>query len=196
MSNVRFVERAPRELKYRLGADDPALRKEDIETIAEIFKTPLVGSYTWNYEESDRRIRKLYRLGKERNWNAETDIDWSKPVRLDETPIVEGIENRECRQARLSSLGLKSLGLPAIVVGLIPKRFLRSLRLLECPAKFLDDEFRLLGRAQLLLPEFTKRLRDNLPIGGSHRPLRIPGAREIARGSQVDGAERPQLVLN
>jgi len=93
MSNVRFVERAPRELKYRLGPDDPALRKEDIETIAEIFKTPLVGSYTWNYEESDRRIRKLYRLGKERNWNAETDIDWRKPIRLDETPIVDGIEN-------------------------------------------------------------------------------------------------------
>jgi hypothetical protein len=93
MSNVRFVERTPRELTYRLGPDDPALRKEDVETIAEIFKTPLVGSYVWNYDESDRRIRKLYRLGKERNWNAETDIDWSKPVRLDETPILEGIEN-------------------------------------------------------------------------------------------------------
>jgi hypothetical protein len=92
-SKVRFVERAPRELKYRLGADDPALLRGDVETIAEIFKTPLVGSYTWDYDESDRRIRKLYRLGKERNWNAETDIDWSRPVLKDESPIHDGIEN-------------------------------------------------------------------------------------------------------
>ena len=79
MANVRFVERAPRELKYSHGSEDPALVPGDIETIAQIFRTPLTGAYTWSYEESDRRIRKLYRLGKERSWNAETDIDGTKP---------------------------------------------------------------------------------------------------------------------
>ena len=67
MSKVRFIERAPRELKYKLGEGDPALRPGDVETVAQIFRTPLTGSYTWSYEEADRRIRKLYRLGKERN---------------------------------------------------------------------------------------------------------------------------------
>ncbi|HVU00835.1 MAG TPA: ferritin-like domain-containing protein [Polyangiaceae bacterium] len=93
MTKVRFVERTPRELRFKLGEDDPKLASGDVETIAQIFKTPLVGSYTWNYEECDRRIRKLYRLGKERNWNAETDIDWSKPFARTESPIHEGIDN-------------------------------------------------------------------------------------------------------
>ncbi len=64
-----------------------------METIAEIFRTPLTGSYTWSYEEADRRIRKLYRLGKDRNWNAETDIDWSKPISRTENPIRDGVDN-------------------------------------------------------------------------------------------------------
>jgi hypothetical protein len=93
MTKVRFVDRAPRALTFRLGPDDPKLDGRDVETIAQIFKTPLVGSYTWNYEEADSRIRKLYRLGKERNWNAETDIDWSRPFSRSESPIQEGIEN-------------------------------------------------------------------------------------------------------
>src|SRR6185369_13271634 len=92
-TKVRFVDRAPRELKYQLGEDDPKLQGGDVEAIAEIFKTPLIGSYTWNYEESDKRIRKLYRLGKDRNWNAETDIDWSKPFDRSESPIQDGIDN-------------------------------------------------------------------------------------------------------
>lgn len=93
MTNVKFVEHPPRELKFNLGQDDPKLGEADVETIAEIFKTPLVGAYTWNYEESDRRIRKLYRLGKERNWNAETDINWAVPFDRKENPIEEAIEN-------------------------------------------------------------------------------------------------------
>ncbi len=93
MAKVRFIERAPRELKYKLSADDPQLTPGDVETIAQIFRTPLTGSYTWSYEEADRRIRKLYRLGKERNWNAETDIDWSKPIDRTKSPINEGIDN-------------------------------------------------------------------------------------------------------
>jgi hypothetical protein len=93
MSKIRFVEKAPREIRYNAGAGDPQLRPGDAETIAEIFHTPLTGSYTWNYDESDSRIRKLYRLGKERNWNAETDIAWSTPISRTESPIHEAIEN-------------------------------------------------------------------------------------------------------
>jgi hypothetical protein len=93
MARIRYVERPPRELKFELGQGDPELRKKDVETIAEIFRTPLVGSYAWDYEEADRRIRKLYRLGKERNWNAETDIDWSRPFSRKESPVQEGLEN-------------------------------------------------------------------------------------------------------
>src|SRR5262245_11579488 len=90
MANIRFIERAPRELKYRLGSDDPALVPGDVETIAQIFKTPLTGAYTWSYEEADKRIRKLYRLGKERNWNAELDIDWSRSFPRSENPQITG----------------------------------------------------------------------------------------------------------
>lgn len=53
------------------------LSPQDVEHIAEIFNTPLTGAYNWDYQEADKRIAKLYRLGKERNWNAEIDIDWS-----------------------------------------------------------------------------------------------------------------------
>jgi len=93
MTRVRYVERAPRDLRFQIGEDDPQLRAGDPESIAEIFRTPLTGAYTWNYEEADKRIRKLYRLGKERNWNAETDIDWSRPISRKESPIKEGIDN-------------------------------------------------------------------------------------------------------
>jgi len=93
MANVRFVERTPRELKYRPSDDEPKLAPSDVETIAQIFRTPLTGAYTWSYEEADRRIRKLYRLGKERNWNAETDIAWSTPFDRKASPINDGLDN-------------------------------------------------------------------------------------------------------
>jgi hypothetical protein len=60
-----------------------------VQHVAEIFKTPLTGSYTWDYHEADQRLRKLYALGKERNWNADLDVDWSIAVPRDEAPVVE-----------------------------------------------------------------------------------------------------------
>jgi hypothetical protein len=69
------------------------LTPQDIEQIAEIFHTPLTGAYTWNYTEADKKLRKLYRLGKERNWNADFDIDWQQPVDKREMPLVPGAEN-------------------------------------------------------------------------------------------------------
>lgn len=87
MSQIRFVTKPPRELKHRPSSGEAELRSGDAERIAEIFKTPLTGAYTWDYDEADRRLRKLYRLGKERNWNAETDIDWSRPHDRKEMPM-------------------------------------------------------------------------------------------------------------
>ena len=55
------------------------------DDIAEIFKTPLSGAYNWDYTVQDNRIKKLYELGKELNWNVELDIDWSKPFK----PLTE-----------------------------------------------------------------------------------------------------------
>ena len=45
--------------------------------IVEIFQTPLTGAYNWDYTVQDNRVKKLYELGKQLNWNAEVDVDWS-----------------------------------------------------------------------------------------------------------------------
>ena len=57
--------------------------------IAEIFNTPLSGAYNWDYTIQDNRIKKLYELGKELNWNVEVDVDWSRPFEplTEPTPI-------------------------------------------------------------------------------------------------------------
>jgi len=89
---VRFVEAPPTELKFKPDPDDVAalLSPGDVEQIAEIFRTPLTGAYCWSYEEADKRIRKLYRLGKERNWNAELDIDWNRTFERSVSPQIAG----------------------------------------------------------------------------------------------------------
>ena len=55
--------------------------------VVEIFNTPLTGSYNWDYTVQDNRIKKLYELGKELNWNVESDLDWS--------PEFEGMGDEE-----------------------------------------------------------------------------------------------------
>lgn len=55
---------------------DDKITRTHLEDIVEIFQTPLTGAYNWDYKSADGRIKKLYRLGKELNWNAEIDIDW------------------------------------------------------------------------------------------------------------------------
>ena len=89
------VNQPPSEVRFIPATDDVAakLRPQDVTQIAEIFRTPLTGSYVWTYEEADRRIRKLYRLGKERNWNAEIDIDWTATYPRTKNPMVEEGEN-------------------------------------------------------------------------------------------------------
>ena len=56
--------------------EDLNLTQNNVEDVVEIFKTPLTGSYNWDYSISDNRIKKLYELGKELNWNGSIDLNW------------------------------------------------------------------------------------------------------------------------
>ena len=38
------------------------LTSADVDHVAQIFKTPLTGSYNWDYSVQDDRIKKLYEL--------------------------------------------------------------------------------------------------------------------------------------
>ncbi|MEQ9464559.1 MAG: ferritin-like domain-containing protein [Haliea sp.] len=77
----------PRKIQHFAGADYPRdnpdledlLTADDVDHIAEIFNTPLTGSYNWDYKVQDDRIKKLYDLGKQLNWDPEMDINWDRP---------------------------------------------------------------------------------------------------------------------
>ena len=62
-------------------------KPEHIEDIVEIFNTPLVGSYNWDYTDADTRIKKLYELGKKLNWNGSIDLNWDNHITKDEFPM-------------------------------------------------------------------------------------------------------------
>ena len=95
---LKFVEDAPQRV-VRIGdvqdAPDlgPELSVQDVTQIAEIFNTPLTGAYSWDYHEADKKLKKLYRLGKERNWNSDFDLDWNKTYSRGKSPMIEGGEN-------------------------------------------------------------------------------------------------------
>tara|TARA_B100000029_G_C17566112_1_gene955093 strand:+ start:59 stop:1165 length:1107 start_codon:yes stop_codon:yes gene_type:complete len=79
----------PEDLLY--FENDLNLTKEHVEDIVEIFKTPLTGSYNWDYTVADTRIKKLYELGKELNWNGSIDLNWEYTHPEDER-LVEADE--------------------------------------------------------------------------------------------------------
>ena len=60
------------------------LKPKHIEDICEIFQTPLTGAYNWDYTIADTRIKKLYELGKELNWNGSIDLNWDYTHPADE----------------------------------------------------------------------------------------------------------------
>lgn len=87
-------EQPPKEITYYQSWDGPGhedledqLTPEHVRDVVEIFNTPLTGHYNWDYSSADGRIRKLYRLGKELNWNADFDVDWSKTFPKSEPPM-------------------------------------------------------------------------------------------------------------
>ena len=57
--------------------DGDYLANLDPTDVVEIFQTPLTGTYNWDYTVQDNRVKKLYELGKQLNWNVEVDVDWT-----------------------------------------------------------------------------------------------------------------------
>jgi hypothetical protein len=47
-------------------------------------KVPMELHWTWNYGSEVAELRSLYEKGKQGQWNAEVDLDWSIPVSKDE----------------------------------------------------------------------------------------------------------------
>jgi hypothetical protein len=80
-----------REVRFLPAADDVASRMTtaEVESVVEIFQTPLTGAYNWDYTEGRGRVEKLYELGKQLNWNASTDLDWTIPFSRSEFPNNE-----------------------------------------------------------------------------------------------------------
>ena len=84
---IEWQEESPRKIQQFADAARPrpnpdledVLTSADVDHVAEIFQTPLTGSYNWDYKIQDDRIKKLYDLGKQLNWDPEMDIDWSRP---------------------------------------------------------------------------------------------------------------------
>ena len=82
---VKIVENPPvdpREFDLPEG-----FKEEHLEDVVEIFNTPLVGHYNWDYTDADTRIKKLYELGKELNWNGSIDLDWSNGLKKGQPPL-------------------------------------------------------------------------------------------------------------
>ena len=81
----RIVNNQPQEVTDYLS-EEP-IDQNAIECINEIFKSPLIASYNWDYTVVDDRIKKLYELGKQLNWNVTDDLDWSQNFPKDEFMI-------------------------------------------------------------------------------------------------------------
>ena len=71
---IRKQNGPPEDLIY--FDEDLNLTQNNVEVVVDIFKTRLTGSYNWDYSISDNRIKKLYELGKELNWNGSIDLNW------------------------------------------------------------------------------------------------------------------------
>ena len=75
---VNYIQENLRKIAYEEDLPEYMTEKH-AEDIAEVFHTPLQGTYNWDYRIQDNRIKRLYELGKELNWNVEMDIDWNRP---------------------------------------------------------------------------------------------------------------------
>lgn len=91
---IKRLDTAPTDITYYENWDGPGaddiehrMTADHVRDVVEIFQTPLTGHYNWDYSSADGRIRKLYRLGKELNWNADMDVDWSKTFPRSEIPM-------------------------------------------------------------------------------------------------------------
>ena len=96
---MTIVEETPNDVREL--ADEPQLSPEQVQHVAEIFNTPLTGAYNWDYAEQDNRIKKLYNLGKQLNWDAEINIDWSQTTDVrDKAPLSQAEKEEALVQFR------------------------------------------------------------------------------------------------
>ena len=90
---ITTVEQQPRRLVTFPLDNEKGLTDGNLEHLVEIFNTPLTGAYTWDYRIQDDRIQRLYELGKQLNWNASIDIDWSQTAPpVDDCAVLEQLE--------------------------------------------------------------------------------------------------------
>ena len=103
---VKYTKETPRQIQD-YNEQELDLSAQDVEDVAEIFKTPLTGAYNWDYTIQDNRIAKLYELGKKLNWNVSLDIDWDRPLIVsddipemfwDEYPPYKNLKEDEKRE--------------------------------------------------------------------------------------------------
>ena len=86
---IKKVKNQPKQItKY--PEIDPK-EQDAVESVNEIFKTPLTGAYNWDYIVVDDRIKKLYELGKKLNWNEDFDLNWSQDFPKDQFLINSDI---------------------------------------------------------------------------------------------------------
>ena len=84
----REVAEQPKDVRFfdTEGNIQPAA----IEEVTEVFKTPLVSTYNWDYSIPDSRIKRIYNLGKQLNWDVDVDLDWETgTISKDDFPIEE-----------------------------------------------------------------------------------------------------------
>ena len=85
------------------------LDSDQVQHVAELFNTPLTGAYNWDYTTQDDRIRKLYELGKQLNWNASVDIDWSQTPDFHARPPVSDEQRKMVQENRANALFMEAL---------------------------------------------------------------------------------------
>lgn len=93
-----YCNQPPRSItRFEDLAPDPLdqLSESDLSQVVELFNTPLTGHYNWDYRVQDDRIKKLYQLGKQLNWDSEMDIDWQRPVMIDWLPEINNLTGYE-----------------------------------------------------------------------------------------------------
>ena len=69
---INYIQENLRKITYEEDLPEYMTEKH-AEDIAEVFHTPLQGTYNWDYRIQDNRIKRLYELGKELNWNVEME---------------------------------------------------------------------------------------------------------------------------
>ena len=104
---VTYSKHTPRKIRDFNAENELDLSHKDVEDVAEIFQTPLTGSYNWDYTIQDNRIAKLYELGKKLNWNVEFDVNWDRPLVVsedlpetfwDDYPPYKALSNNEKKE--------------------------------------------------------------------------------------------------